>query len=115
MFNHHPACVFGLRCTGYNFVETVQIEIDDLVIALPSQVDAQSALGKRLRVGSQRTLHPLFVSFVSFVLVYFPLQSPSGCLIWRDQRITQLVAGGRVTLTLVSLRLCALLLPDTLP
>jgi hypothetical protein len=35
-FNHHPACVFGLRCTGYNFAETVQIEIEDLVIALPS-------------------------------------------------------------------------------
>jgi hypothetical protein len=45
MFNHHPACVFGLRCTGYNFAETVQIEIEDLVIALPSQVDAQSASG----------------------------------------------------------------------
>jgi hypothetical protein len=21
MFNHHPACVFGLRCTGCNFAE----------------------------------------------------------------------------------------------
>jgi hypothetical protein len=45
MFNHHPACVFGLPCTGYYFAETVQIELEDLVIALPSQVDAQSAWG----------------------------------------------------------------------
>jgi len=45
MFNHHPACVFGLPCTGYDFAETVQIELEDLVIASPSQVDTESAWG----------------------------------------------------------------------
>jgi hypothetical protein len=45
MFNRHPACVSGLGCRVHNFAEPVQIEIKDLVIALPFQVDTQSAWG----------------------------------------------------------------------
>jgi|ERR1700730_17783516 hypothetical protein len=45
MFNHHPACAFGLSRRVHNFAELVQIEIEYLVIALPFQVNTQSAWG----------------------------------------------------------------------
>jgi hypothetical protein len=45
IFNHHPACVCGLRRAVHNFAEPVQLEFEDLVIASPSQVDTQSAWG----------------------------------------------------------------------
>jgi hypothetical protein len=80
MFNHHPACVFGLRRAGYNLAETVQIEIEDFVIALPSQVDAQSALGNVfVQAQNERCILQSFhFRLVSFVLVIFVLfRSPS--------------------------------------
>jgi hypothetical protein len=45
MFNRHPACVFGLGRSVHNSAEPVQIEIKDLVIALPFQVDTQNTWG----------------------------------------------------------------------
>jgi hypothetical protein len=44
-FNDHPAAIFGLRFIMHNFAEAIEIESRDVVIALPSQVDVQSALG----------------------------------------------------------------------
>ena len=92
MFNHHPACVFGLRCTGCNFAETIQIEIEGLVIALPFQVDAQGAWRNVfVQAHNERCI------LESFICVW--------CRLFWLFYLGALLSGSR---------LCALMHPDTL-
>jgi hypothetical protein len=40
-FNDHPAAIYGLGLTNQNCAEAIQIEIGDVVMALPFEVDVQ--------------------------------------------------------------------------
>src|ERR1700674_141809 len=65
-FNDHPTCILCLGFTTQDFTEPVQIEVSDIVIDVPSQVDRAVPW-----LTSSRTLTTSAVSVMFFMRLFF--------------------------------------------